>query len=174
MAVAVFDTGKIQGEVLFTQDHNDIQIHALFTKLPAGQHGFHIHTAGDLRGEGCQGACDHFHVGPKQLHGGPPTMPGPRHTGDLGNIQGSRAGSPRAEGPEFEAKYTLKNLKIQELWGRSVIVHDDPDDLGQGPFDDSTTTGHSGRRIGCAIIGRVKPCGPAPQPPKGKTRKHRN
>ena len=162
MAVAVFDTGKIQGEVLFTQDHNDIVIYALFTKLPSGQHGFHIHTAGDLRGEGCQGACDHFHMGPKQLHGGPPAMPGPRHTGDLGNIQG----------PEFEATYTLKNLKIQELWGRSVIVHDDPDDLGQGPFDDSTTTGHSGRRIGCAIIGRVKPCVLAPQ--KGKTRKHRN
>jgi Cu-Zn family superoxide dismutase len=161
MAVAVFDTPKIQGEVLFTQDHNDIVVHALFTKLPSGQHGFHIHTAGDLRGIGCQGACDHFHVGPKQSHGGPPAMPGPRHTGDLGNIQG----------PEFEANYTLKNLKMQELWGRSVIVHEDPDDLGQGPFDDSTTTGHSGRRIGCAIIGRVKPCA---QAPKGKTRKHRH
>jgi len=34
-------------------------------------------------------------------------------------------------------------------------VHEDEDDLGKGPFEDSLTTGHSGKRIACAIIGRV-------------------
>ena len=57
---------------------------ATFTQLE-GLHGFHIHKAGDLRGEGCKGACDHYHVGPPQVHGGPPGH-GKRHTGDLGNV----------------------------------------------------------------------------------------
>jgi Cu-Zn family superoxide dismutase len=44
---------------------------------------------------------------------------------------------------------------VEDLWGRSVIVHADPDDLGKGPFEDSPTTGHSGARIACAVFGRV-------------------
>jgi hypothetical protein len=36
-----------------------------------------------------------------------------------------------------------------------LIVHEDEDDLGQGDFPDSKTTGHSGKRIGCAIFGRT-------------------
>ena len=161
MAVAVFNSPTIKGEVIFSQDGKDTVIQAILTQLPPGQHGFHIHSAGDLRGEGCQGACDHYHVGPKQSHGGPPGMPGQRHTGDLGNVSG----------PLFEAQYRLKNVHVDDLLGRSVIIHEDPDDLGQGPFEDSTTTGHSGKRIGCAIIGRVKPCTKAKAP--AKTRKHR-
>ena len=51
--------------------------------------------------------------------------------------------------------YFLPGLSISELYGRSVIVHADPDDLGKGTAEDSTTTGHSGARIGCALIGRI-------------------
>jgi hypothetical protein len=36
-----------------------------------------------------------------------------------------------------------------------LIVHEDEDDLGQADFPDSKTTGHSGKRIGCAIFGRT-------------------
>jgi Cu/Zn superoxide dismutase len=46
-------------------------------------------------------------------------------------------------------------VKVEDFYGRSVIVHEDPDDLGKGSYEDSKTTGHSGARIGCAIIGRV-------------------
>jgi len=159
MAVAVFNQPTIKGTVVFTQEGKDTIVQATLTQLPPGQHGFHIHTAGDLRGEGCQGACDHYHVGPKESHGGPPGMPGPRHTGDLGN----------ATGPNYTATYFLKNIPVEDLYGRSVILHQDPDDLGQGPFEDSITTGHSGQRIGCAIIGRIKPCVAKPN----KTRKNR-
>jgi Cu-Zn family superoxide dismutase len=51
--------------------------------------------------------------------------------------------------------YTLKGLKVEDLWGRSIIVHADKDDLGLGGEDDSLTTGHSGKRIACAVIGRT-------------------
>ena len=148
-AVAVFQgTNNITGSVLFTNtSDNNCQVKAHFTQLPLGKHGFHIHKSGDLRDEGCKGACDHYHKGPLKPHGGPPTKTtkSDRHTGDLGNV----------EGPEFQKIYILQNVSANELLGRAVIIHEDEDDLGLGPFEDSLTTGHSGKRIGCAIIGRV-------------------
>ena len=162
MAVALFTgTNGIKGEVIFSESPGGTKVHAIFTELPKGEHGFHIHKAGDLRGEGCKGACDHFHMGPKKPHGGPPIHGAKeRHTGDLGNLTG----------PKDEVTYLLKGVTLEDLWGRSVIVHEDKDDLGRGPFEDSHTTGHSGKRIGCAIIGRAPTCdGTTP----AKTRKVR-
>jgi hypothetical protein len=55
-----------------------------------------------------------------------------------------------------------------------MIVHEDEDDLGKGDFDDSHITGHSGKRIGCAIFGRMA-CKPkATRKPKfNKTHKRK-
>jgi len=157
-AVAVFNGPDVVGTVEFIQRKSTVLVNAAFTVLPPGQHGFHIHRAGDLRGEGCKGACDHWHKGTTASHGGPPGSRGPRHTGDLGNIQ------------LIESPYTfqLKNVHVNELYGRSVIVHADPDDYGKGGHEDSHTTGHSGARIGCAIIGRCGGC------ETNKTRKVKN
>ena len=149
-AVAVFNTRSVKGEVTFTDKKTGLQIEAIFTKLPPGEHGFHIHKAGDLRGDGCKLACSHFHKGEDSVHGGGPGAKGPRHTGDLGNIS-----LPQSKDPVLrQYKYTLRGVTAEELWGRSVIVHEDPDDLGLGEKEDSLTTGHSGRRIACAVIGR--------------------
>jgi Cu-Zn family superoxide dismutase len=49
----------------------------------------------------------------------------------------------------------LRGVTMEELYGRSVIVHADPDDYGKGGHEDSLTTGHSGKRIACAVIGRT-------------------
>jgi Cu-Zn family superoxide dismutase len=51
--------------------------------------------------------------------------------------------------------YFLKHVTLEELYGRSVIVHEDEDDYGKGSHEDSQTTGHSGARIACAVIGRM-------------------
>lgn len=143
-------SSKVKGTVLFQQIDKDVMVTANFTELPPGQHGFHIHKAGDLRGDGCKGACEHFHYGSTtETHGGSPETSEPRHTGDLGNI------SLGADGQPFKKTFLLKNLPIEELYGRSVIVHADEDDLGLGGHEDSKTTGHSGARIACAIIGRI-------------------
>ena len=144
-AVAVFNMRNVKGEVIFTNKGASVLVEAIFTKLPAGEHGFHIHMAGDLRGEGCKGACAHFHKGSQPgTHGGLPGSKRPRHTGDLGNISGVGT-----------YKYTIRDLSAEELFGRSLIVHEDADDLGLGNEAESLTTGHSGRRIACAIIGRT-------------------
>ncbi len=157
MAVAVLDTPKVQGEVCFYQKKGGVEIQYLFTRLPPGPHGFHIHRAGDLRGEGCKAACDHWHKGKPTTHGGPPTHKGPRHTGDLGNINIYREG---VKYDDVRGLMFLKNVTLDELYGRSVIVHEDEDDYGMGNEDDSKTTGHSGSRIACGVIGRMSSCSP--------------
>ncbi len=157
VAVAVFQGPAVKGEAAALPAGRGCKLQVKITDLPAGKHGFHIHTAGDLRGEGCQGACQHFHKGRAARHGGPPLhgtgLPQrERHTGDLGNIFLGENGEP------FEFTYPLPDVKPEELWGRTLIVHADPDDLGLGEHDDSGTTGHSGARIGCAIFGRGADC----------------
>lgn len=155
MAVAVLHTSLVVGEVVGTQRKGGVSVDAVFTRLPPGLHGFHIHVAGDLRGEGCKGACDHWHRGAATVHGGPPGHKGPRHTGDLGNLE-------MKEGQDqLRKSYFLKGVRVEELYGRSLIVHADEDDYGRGPHEDSKTTGHSGTRIACAIFGRQKGCSQA-------------
>lgn len=144
--VAVFQGPKVVGEVVFSATPKGVRVVATFQKLPPGEHGFHIHKAGDLRGEGCKGACAHYTLGETE-HGGPPGSGGKRHTGDLGNVSCDRG--------TFHGSYFLLGVNVEDLWGRSVIVHEDADDLGRGGFEDSKTTGHSGKRMACAIIGRV-------------------
>ena len=91
-------------------------------------------------------ACDHYHKGAPTVHGGPPGFRGPRpirHTGDLGNVE------------EGKYTYTLHDVSVADILGRSVIVHADEDDYGLGGKEDSLTTGHAGARIACAVIGRI-------------------
>lgn len=163
-AVAVFKTDTIEGEVVVSDYRDGVKVKAQFTKLPPGPHGFHIHKAGDLRGEGCHGLCEHYDIG-KNVHGGAPGHKGERHTGDLGNIE--------LKNGKYEKEYYIKGIRTSDLWGRSIIVHDDEDDLGNGPFEDSKVTGHSGARIGCAIFGRMTGITSGACKPKyTKTRKH--
>ena len=157
-AVAVFRTNNIYGDVIVKNYRDGIKLKAEFSVLPPGKHGFHIHKAGDLRGEGCQGLCEHYDIS-NNSHGGAPEHGGERHTGDLGNIE--------LKNGKFDREYYIKDVSVEDLWGRSIIVHQDEDDLGKGSFNDSKITGHSGARIGCAIFGRTI-C-----PPKyNKTRKN--
>ncbi len=146
-AVAVFKSDLIVGEAVAKQKSAAIQLDVFFSKLPSGKHGFHIHTAGDLRGEGCKGACSHWHKGSAADHGDYKKG----HTGDLGNIE-------LGANKTFRRRYMISGCKVEELWGRTLIVHEDEDDLGHGGHDDSKTTGHSGARIGCAIFGRIMGC----------------
>ena len=117
MAVAVFNTDKIVGTAVAQQKGRSIQLKVEFVKLQAGPHGFHIHTAGDLRAAGCQGACSHWHKGAAADHGDY----GHGHTGDLGNIELS----PGTQ--KCQKTYMIDSCHVEELWGRTLIVHEGED-----------------------------------------------
>lgn len=140
-AVAVVDSGKIQGTVVFTQkeEHVSIRIDVKGLKKNA-KHGFHIHETGDLR-EGCKSCCAHYNPDNTE-HAGLESG----HSGDLGNIKTDESGI---------CDMTIRTDKfiVDDILGRSVIIHEDEDDLGLGTFEDSKTTGHSGARIACSVIG---------------------
>jgi len=116
MAVAVFNTDAVVGEAVAEglEGGGGVRLRARFSVLPPGRHGFHIHRAGDLRGEGCAGACDHWHTGRTGTrHGGAPgsATTASRHTGDLGNVVAGRSYT-----------YELHGVRASDLWGRSLIV----------------------------------------------------
>jgi len=140
--IALFNTGRILGEVGFTQTDKGVDIVLDLKGLkPNQKHGFHIHEKGDSRDE-CKKACAHYnptgttHGG---LHNG--------HAGDLGNISATK------QGTSNHVLHTNK-FALDEIIGRSLIIHADEDDLGKGSEADSLTTGHSGARIACVVIGR--------------------
>jgi Cu-Zn family superoxide dismutase len=143
-AVAVIDSGKIKGVVVFTQRDNRVSISIDIKGLKKNaKHGFHIHETGDLR-EGCNSCCAHYNPDNTEhgdINGG--------HAGDLGNLVTNANGV-------CKMSIAMNKFSVNEIIGRSIIIHEDEDDLGLGEFEDSKTTGHSGARIACAVIGISK------------------
>jgi Cu-Zn family superoxide dismutase len=143
---STYKSKTIEGVVLFTQKEDCVHIKVDIKGLTKNHlHGFHIHESGDLR-EGCKSCCAHYNPENTEhgdLAGG--------HAGDLGNIKTDEQGN---------CKMSLKTDKfnVDDILGRSIIIHEDKDDLGLGEFEDSKTTGHSGSRIACSLIGISKDC----------------
>lgn len=152
IGTAFINNGNIKGIVNFYENIKDknIIIELDISGLKKNSlHGFHIHEAGDLS-DTCMGACAHFNPTHKN-HGG--ILSKERHIGDLGNIKTDKNGC---------AKYSFtdKLIKLRgskrNIIGRSIVIHEDEDDCGLGGHEDSLSTGHSGKRIACAVIGYSK------------------
>jgi Cu-Zn family superoxide dismutase len=142
---------KIKGYVEFIElDKNNTKMIVNLEGLPKNStHGIHIHEAGDLS-DSCMGACAHFNPYNKQ-HGDITSKE--RHVGDLGNITSDKYGKVYYEVIDKQIK--LRGIKANII-GRSVVIHEDKDDGGLGKYPDSLTTGHSGKRIACSVIGYSK------------------
>ncbi|CAE6446083.1 unnamed protein product [Rhizoctonia solani] len=121
-----------------------IHLYGRITGLSAGKHGIHVHEFGDLTG-GCASAGAHFNPEQKN-HGGPQATE--RHVGDLGNIEAGSGGEAMVDIYDRIISFSGNNSII----GRSLVIHDGEDDLGQGGFIDSLTTGHAGPRFACGTI----------------------
>jgi Cu-Zn family superoxide dismutase len=130
----------VKGIVLFTAVPGGVEIDAEITGLAPGRHGFHIHEFGDCSGRAPASAGPHFNPDRKP-HGAPGT---PRsHAGDLGNLTADASG--RALLKLVSHAITLDQGPTG-IVGRSVVVHEKPDDLKSQP------AGNAGGGIGCGVI----------------------
>lgn len=136
-------SNQVTGSVKFTQEKHGIHITATIHGLTPGKHGFHIHKYGDCGGQNGTCAGDHFNP-TNAPHGSPSNTH--VHAGDLGNVVADEHGT--AIYDEINHHITLSGP--HSIIGRSVIVHQDEDDLHSQP------TGNSGNRIGCGVIGISK------------------
>jgi Cu-Zn family superoxide dismutase len=151
-AVAVFNSGNIKGNVYFIEDlkNDNVMIKINIKGLNKNSlHGFHVHESGDLTDQ-CTSMCAHFNPY-KKNHGCPGMRE--RHVGDLGNLKTNKNGEAIYNTVDDFIK--LRGIKANII-GRGLIIHADPDDCGKGGQPDSLTTGHSGKRIACAVIGYAK------------------
>ncbi|RHZ83584.1 hypothetical protein Glove_91g42 [Diversispora epigaea] len=137
---------QINGTINFTQlSLHKTRIDIYIEGLTPGLHGFHIHTFGDLT-KRCESAGGHYN--PFNLtHGA--SHDKVRHLGDLGNIRANVKGI-------VNTTIYDKLIKLSgpySVIGRTVVVHGGKDDLGRGQNATSLTTGNSGARVACGIIG---------------------
>ena len=148
-AVCVLVSQSVKGVVFFEQSIEDLystRVYGSISGLKKGLHGFHIHTYGDLS-KGCESAGPHFNPFNK-THGD--VNVDENHVGDLGNIFSNGEEEP------VMIDMVVNNLSLigkYSVIGRALIVHEDADDLGKTNHPLSKTTGNSGARIACGVIG---------------------
>lgn len=91
---------------------------------------FHIHEKGECDGKNFDSAGSHYG---KETH--------PKHKGDMPVLFSN-------DGEAFMCFYTNK-FNINEIVGKSIIIHNMPDDFTTQP------AGNSGERIACGIITKI-------------------
>ena len=126
--------------------------------LPVGQgsfkHGLHVHTSGiSVYSNNVTTTCGSsgMHFNPlNQTHGDINAIV--RHVGDYGNVMSDNNGNIIAN---FTDRVSTLFGDFNVL-GRTIVLHQDQDDLGLGNSTTSKTTGNSGARIACGVIGRLE------------------
>lgn len=100
---------------------------------PIGPHGFHIHEFGNCSvgnaGEPFEDAGEHWN---------PYNQPHGNHAGDF-PVLFSNNGLARMQ-------FFTNKFKVSQIIGKSVIIHQNPDDYRTQP------AGNAGKRLGCGVI----------------------
>lgn len=139
-AIASIQGGRnaphLSGEVQFFKKKYGVLVMARIFGLPkdnaSGFFGFHIHAGTDCGGEDFANTAGHYNPGGK-LH--------PSHAGDLPPLLS-------CNGSAYMTVMTDR-FSVDEIIGRTVVIHDSPDDFRSQP------AGNAGRKIACGVIRRV-------------------
>ncbi|XP_062991145.1 LOW QUALITY PROTEIN: extracellular superoxide dismutase [Cu-Zn] [Elgaria multicarinata webbii] len=143
---AKLDSGKLQvtGHVLFRQAYPYGKLEAIFyldgfpTESNLSGRAIHVHQYGDLS-DSCDSAGGHYN---------PFKVNHPRHPGDFGNFN-SKEGKIR----KYKSNLMATLFGPYTIIGRSVVVHEQDDDLGKGNNKASLENGNAGKRLACCVIG---------------------
>lgn len=130
---------KLEGTVYFKETKEGVLLTAKIHGLPKSKNscqgrffGFHIHE-----GTACTGNAEDEFANAKS-HYNPNLCSHPFHKGDL---------PPLLENDGYAYMSVLINkFKIRDILGKTLIIHDSPDDFTTQP------SGNSGKKIACGII----------------------
>ena len=136
----------ISGVVRFYQTHEGVIVYAEVSGLPSSDRpcqsrifGFHIHEGTDCGGSMSDSFAD------AMSHYNPGNCEHPYHAGDLPPLFGN--------GGLALCAFLTGRFSVDEVIGRTVIIHDHPDDFTTQP------SGNSGTKIACGVIRRGRgPC----------------
>lgn len=129
------DVPGLTGTVKLQQRRDGTLVTAEITGLPKSATGFfafHIHEGTDCGGEGFADSKVHFN---------PAGTEHPNHAGDLPPLLSD-------SGKAFMQVLTGR-FCVEEVIGRTVIIHADPDDFHTQP------SGNAGKKIACGVIRRA-------------------
>ncbi|MCT8975331.1 superoxide dismutase family protein [Clostridium sp. CX1] len=113
-------------------------------KPPIGPHGFHIHESGN-----CTMGESKNPFAAAGGHWNPTNQPHGNHAGDF-PVLFSNNGYARMV-------FFTNKFKVSDVIGKTVIIHESPDDYRSQP------AGDSGKRLGCGVIKAYNAC-PDPMP----------
>ncbi len=134
------------GRVIFSQS-SSVKVEFDLTHFgPNETHAIHIHEFGDLS-DGCKTLGLHYN--PENVNHGCYSHDTVRHSGDLiNNFKTDKDGN-------FKFEYNDDLLAVNDILGRSVVIHEGIDDCGHGKDKESLISGNAGKRIVCGVIGRM-------------------
>ena len=131
----------IHGNVHFYQTEMGVMVVAEIFGLPtfgdpckSPIFGFHIHSGGSCTGNETDPFAD------AMTHYNPKNCPHPYHAGDMPPLFGNN-------GYAF-LMFLTDRFTAREIIGKTVIIHDKPDDFTTQP------AGNSGNKIACGVIQR--------------------
>ena len=129
------------GTVTFVQTGDGVQVSGEVRGLkPGAEHGFHVHEKGDCSSGDGMSTGGHFNptAKPHGAHGA-----AEHHTGDLPSLKADANGTVSFQ---FESRSIRVGSTANDIVGKGLIVHRDPDDYTTQP------TGNAGPRLACAVI----------------------
>lgn len=123
---------SIYGQVNFYQKKGYVLVTAHIRGLPettSGFFGFHIHEGETCKGTDFANTLNHYN---------PANSPHPSHAGDLPPLM-------YCNGCACQS-FTTDRFCVNDIIGRTVVIHDMPDDFNTQP------SGNSGTKIACGVI----------------------
>ncbi|KAL4158655.1 hypothetical protein PRNP1_004431 [Phytophthora ramorum] len=142
------DDATVYGTLVITQAHEDAKsvVTGELKGLTAGKHALHANVFGDVSqpaGGALGGVFNPF----GKNHGAPEDEE--RRVGSLGNVEVAEDGSAKVH---VEDKL-LKLIGPHSVIGRSLVLHENEDDLGKGGHELSLQNGNAGAIQAYGVVG---------------------
>jgi Cu-Zn family superoxide dismutase len=149
--IAPTQGNNVKGQLVLSPDNHGLRITGNLSGLKAkSEHAFHIHQNGDCSAPDAMSAGDHFN--PSGAPHGNPTgddSGAQHHAGDMPNLTADDKGNAKVD--LRVENVTLGDGGENDVLGKAVIVHADPDDYSSQP------AGNAGARIACGVISMPLP-----------------